>query len=148
MEVKKSEPINLTTETNQSETTSPQTPDNRQLGWIFPFPALCFIPPNLCAYLCAYLCRLFACLCSRIPTQWPLRTYTSPTLPPLFRSVKILVAFLQFFFEFFLGNFFFWNFSAEFHKVLFCGCGYFWESTFFGLSILVEKDSFFCKSGI
>ena len=37
MEVKKSEPINQTTETNQSEPnqskpTSPQTPDNRQLG--------------------------------------------------------------------------------------------------------------------
>ena len=65
--------------------------------------------------------------------------------PPLFRSVKILVAFLQFFFEIFFWNFFF----AEFHKVLFshkglfCGCGYFWESAFFGLSILIEKDSFF-----
>ena len=45
--------------------------------------------------------------------------------PPLFRSVKILVAFLQFFFEIFFGEFFFGNFFAEFHKALFVVVGIF-----------------------
>ena len=64
MEVKKSEPINQTTETNQSEPTSPQTPDNRQLG--LPFRLLLHISMPISVPIYA---RLFACLCSRIPTK-------------------------------------------------------------------------------
>ena len=61
MEVKKSEPINQTTETNQSEPnqskpTSPQTPDNRQLGLLFRLLLHISISPYLHSpYLCAYL---------------------------------------------------------------------------------------------
>ena len=94
-----------------------------------------------------------------IPISVPVQVYRSVTtitevyapLPPLFRSVKILVAFLQFFLKFFLGNFFFEIFFCRipqgyfFPQGFFCGCGYFWESTFFGLSILIEKDSFFLQ---
>lgn len=58
-----------------------------------------FTPPNLCAYLCPPAC---------LPISVPIQAYKHVTTitqvylpPPLFGSVKILVAFLQFFFEFF-----------------------------------------------
>ena len=136
----KSEPINLTTEPNQSETNQPkqptdkrQTPDNRQLGLLFRLLLHISISPYLYAYLRAYLCRLFACLCSRIPTQWPLRTYTSPYLPsPIWERESLgslsSIFFWIFFREIFLAffwNFFFEFFFAEFHKALFMVVGIF-----------------------
>ena len=85
-----------------------------------PLPALCSISLYLFASISPYLCAYLRAYCSRISTQRPLRIYTSHTLPPpLFRSVKILVAFLQFFFEIFFCDFFWKFFFAEFHKVLF-----------------------------
>ena len=66
----KSEPINLTTNPNQSEPNQPQASQPTQTNRHRDVLLLSIsISPYLCAYLRAYLCRLFACLCSRIPTQ-------------------------------------------------------------------------------
>ena len=93
-----------------------------------------------------------------MPISVPMQVYRSvttialvyaPPPPPLFGSVKILVAFLQFFFEIFLVDFFlnfFWIFFAEFHKFFFVVVGIFEIVHFFELSILTEED--LCKSGI
>ena len=63
----KSEPINLTTETNQSEPTSQQTPDNRHQDVLL----LSYLhSPYLCAYLRAYLCP---------PISVPVQVYRSVT---------------------------------------------------------------------
>ena len=69
--------------------------------------------------------------------------------------MKILVAFLQFFFEFFFEiffwEFFFGNFFCRipqgsfFHKVLFVVVGIFEIVHFFELSILMEEYSFFAR---
>ena len=76
MESKKSEPINQTTEPNQSETNQPKQPtDKRKLQTTQTnrhrdvLLLSISISLYLYAYLRAYLCRLFACLCSRIPTK-------------------------------------------------------------------------------
>ena len=142
MESKKSKPnqtkVNQS-EPNQSKPTNQQTPDNRQLG--LPFRLLLYISislylcasisPYLCAYLRAYLCRLFACLCSRINTKRPLRTYTSPTLPPLIRERENLGSLSSIFFLNFFWEIFFWNFFCRisqgsfFHKALFVVVGIF-----------------------
>ena len=68
MEVKKSGPINQTTEPNQSEPnqsepTSDKLQTNRHRNVLL---LSISISLYLCAYLRAYLCRLFACLCRRI----------------------------------------------------------------------------------
>ena len=129
----------------------------------FPLPALCSISLKLPIYA-----RLSLCLCSVQERNDHYTDIQAPTSPPLFRSVKILVAFLQFFLNFFLGKFFFWIFCSILQDFLswwiFSCCGRFffvlvgylslwlwlflWIVHFFELSILIEKDSFFCKSGI
>ena len=74
--------------------------------------------------------------------------------PPLFRSVKILVAFLQFFFWNFFLNFFFLfflNFFLQnstrlfFPQGSFFGCGYFWESAFFWVKHFGRERFFFLQ---
>ena len=134
------------TKPNQTEpkwqaTNSRQLQTNRQLGRIFPF-----------LLSASYLWSIYARLCSRISTLRPSRRCISPYPPsPIWERENLgslsSIFFWNFFWEIFFDFFwkFFLIFFAEFHKVLFCGCGYFWESAFFELSILMEKDSFFLQ---
>ena len=115
MESKKSEPINLTTEPNQSETNKPnrQATNSRQPRQIG-IGMYCFSPsPYLSISVPLYLpifvpisvpiyavCLLVYVAVYRRDDHYALIQATPS--PPLFRSVKILVAFLQFFLKFFL----------------------------------------------
>ena len=116
MESKKSEP-NQTNQTKVKRTNRQATNSRqpRQIGigmYCFsPSPYLpIFVPIYLYAYLRAYLCRLFACLCSRINTKRPLRTYTSHTLPPPIQERENLGSLSSIFFlKFFFGIFFLQN---------------------------------------
>ena len=88
----KSEPINLTTETNQSEKNQSEptsdklqtTQTNRHRNvLLLSISISLYRCAYLRAYLRAYLCRLFACLYSRINTKRPLRRYMHPPPPYL-----------------------------------------------------------------
>ena len=133
----KSEPINLTTETNQSKPTNQQTPDNRQTdkptnSRLIGKQDVLLLSISISLYLYAYLCAyLRACASVQERNDHYALIQDLPS-PPLFRSVKILVAFLQFFFEFFLGNFFLNFFFAEFHKAFFVVVGIFERVHFLG----------------
>ena len=124
---------NFFMEGQKSEPTrnKPTNPDNRQLGWIASLLSPFSISPYLCAYLFAY--------CSRIGAQRPLRTYTSPYLPPPILERENLGS---------LSSIFFWNFFLKFFFCRISQGSFLWLWVFlreciFELSILMEKDSFF-----
>ena len=70
MEVKKSEP-NQTNRTKVKRTNRNNQPtsDKFQTTQTNRHRDVLLLSISLSPYLCAYLCRLFACLCSRIPTK-------------------------------------------------------------------------------
>ena len=125
-----------TKRTNPNHKPANPSQTNRQIGYIFPFllPA-----PYLHSY--AYFVPIYMPIPLTVQVYRSVTTITQPykplPSPPLFWSVESWVAFLQFFFEFFFGKFFFWIFFCRipqgsfFPQGSFCGCGYFWESSFF-----------------
>ena len=104
----KSKPINLTTETNQSEPNQPdrQPINSRQQAIRMNFSVFCS-PLPISLSLCLSPClSMPAYLRACASVQERNDHYGGICTPPLFRSVKILVAFLQFFFEIFFCDFF------------------------------------------
>ena len=118
-----SEPTNQPNRTNQPKSQPTQTNRHRDVLLLS-----ISISPYLYAYLRAYL---RACASVQERNDHYALIQDLP-YPPLFRSVKILVAFLQFFLKFFFGKFFFWIFFAEFHKALFVVVGIFERVHFLG----------------
>ena len=78
----KSGPINLTTETNQSEPTSDKLQTNQTNRHRDVLLLSISISLYLCASISPYLCAYLRAYCSRISTQRPLRRCISP-YPPL-----------------------------------------------------------------
>ena len=134
-------------ESNQTEPNQPTKPANQfQTMGISISPYLhIFISPSLHISMPISCLRIFMPIC--LPISVPIQAYKHATTithlykptptPPIWERENLGSLSSIFFWNFFL-NFFF----AEFQKVLFCGCGYFWGSAFFWVKHF-DKERFF-----